>query len=554
MSGMDKAIKDLIQAFKDFNKSATSPYDTQAEVRRVEGDTVWVHIPGGIDETPVKMTINAKAGDVVQVRVSNGEAFLVGNGTAPPTDDVVANEAKSIANSAESKVEIVEAAIEIVEIIAETARQIAANTDQYFWHTTTGTDTGAHITEIPKEDFLEDPDNGGGNLLARSNGIAIRDGLKELATFGADEARIRAFLNTLWGVYETYLAINYHSIQMVDYAGLTYFHVSDLRDETGKAEITEHFSGNDTQTRYDLSLTASDTNYTVKVDDVEVTSGITKETYKFTFDSPVGYYNDITVIYHTYSNDAKAYTFGVRDRNEDIGPMSVAEGVKNAASGVYSHVGGTRAVVDGKCAFAHGDSIRVEGDSCAAFGRDVVVGSDCSFAAGLHNGADGITSFAFGEWASAFGHAAGALGYNLWAEYDYQFVTGKYNNNGANNAFEIGNGNSSVNSNALQVDWSGNTTIAGRLTQSSDRRLKNHQSYLSDDAVKFIQELKPAFYKKDGQNHVGFYAQDVEAADPWNCMVDEMNGFKTLGYTEIIAPLVKYCQSLEERIKELEDK
>lgn len=67
---------------------------------------------------------------------------------------------------------------------------IASNTDQYFWHTETGTDTGAHITEIPKEDFLEDPANGGGNLLARSNGIAVRDGLTELARFGADGMQV----------------------------------------------------------------------------------------------------------------------------------------------------------------------------------------------------------------------------------------------------------------------------------------------------------------------------------------------------------------------------
>lgn len=67
---------------------------------------------------------------------------------------------------------------------------VAANTDQYFWHTSTGTDTGAHITEKTKEDFLDDPANGGGNLLARSNGIAVRDGLTELARFGADGMQV----------------------------------------------------------------------------------------------------------------------------------------------------------------------------------------------------------------------------------------------------------------------------------------------------------------------------------------------------------------------------
>lgn len=70
--------------------------------------------------------------------------------------------------------------------LANNAQQIAGNTNQYFWHTESGTDTGAHITEIPQEQFLEDPENGGGNLLARSNGIAVRDGLEELSTFSAD--------------------------------------------------------------------------------------------------------------------------------------------------------------------------------------------------------------------------------------------------------------------------------------------------------------------------------------------------------------------------------
>ena len=67
---------------------------------------------------------------------------------------------------------------------------IASDTNQYFWHTATGTDTGAHITEIPKEDFLDDPENGGGNLLARSNGLVVRDGLEELTRFGAQGIQV----------------------------------------------------------------------------------------------------------------------------------------------------------------------------------------------------------------------------------------------------------------------------------------------------------------------------------------------------------------------------
>ena len=60
---------------------------------------------------------------------------------------------------------------------------IASDTEQYFWYTSTGTDTGAHITEKTQDEFVADPQHGGANVLARNNGIAVRDGLTELARF-----------------------------------------------------------------------------------------------------------------------------------------------------------------------------------------------------------------------------------------------------------------------------------------------------------------------------------------------------------------------------------
>lgn len=104
----------------------------------------------------------------------------------------------------------------------------------------------------------------------------------------------------------------------------------------------------------------------------------------------------------------------------------------------------------------------------------------------------------------------------------------------------------------MTVDGSGNMYIAGTLTQGSDRRLKEHIDYLGEDAAEFIRKLKPAHFIKDEKDHVGFYAQDVAVADPWKCMTGKMNGYMTLSYTELIAPLVAYCQSLEERIERLE--
>lgn len=186
MSSMSQIKKDFLEAMKESGKAKTKPYDTSATVRRIEGKTAWVHIDGGVDETPVQLTIDAKAGDTVKVRVSGGQAWIMGNGTAPPTDDTVAKRV-------EAKATVIERVVKAVKTVAEKAYKIAGNTDQFFWVTESGTDTGAHITEIPREDFLADPDNGGGNLLARTNGIAIRDGMAELATFSSSGLNVTTY-------------------------------------------------------------------------------------------------------------------------------------------------------------------------------------------------------------------------------------------------------------------------------------------------------------------------------------------------------------------------
>ena len=72
------------------------------------------------------------------------------------------------------------------ETIADQSKAIAEDTNQYFWFiqeggtVPQGIGTGAHITEVPQEDFIASPS--GGNLLARSNGVALRVGLTELLT------------------------------------------------------------------------------------------------------------------------------------------------------------------------------------------------------------------------------------------------------------------------------------------------------------------------------------------------------------------------------------
>lgn len=250
---IDKIAGELAAIIKNADAKSTEGYDTPGTVRRIEGDTAWVHIPGGVDETPVKLTIAAKEGDTVQLRVAGGSAWLVGNQSAPPTDDATANRAAAIATKAEATAESVEDTANTANLNAAAAikraaaaQKIADTTNQYFWfvgtafsltedteveegktyyqrvgekyiavvpegtedpseqgwYEQTASDTGAHITEVPQDEFTDSPS--GGNLLARSNGIAVREGLLELATFQNDGLRLYSVMGG-WETSYTYV-------------------------------------------------------------------------------------------------------------------------------------------------------------------------------------------------------------------------------------------------------------------------------------------------------------------------------------------------------------
>lgn len=244
------------------------------------------------------------------------------------------------------------------------------------------------------------------------------------------------------------------------------------------------------------------------------------------------------------------------------GNDAVAEG-NSAASGRYSHAEGANTSASGDGSHAEGESTSATQGNAHAEGHSTSATGISSHAEGRSTRASGLASHAEGTSTIASGLNSHASGTGTEASRLAQFTFGEFNtidNQNGNSPDSrgdfveiVGNGTSAnTRSNARTLSWSGNETIAGTLTQSSDKRLKEHIDYLGDDAVEFIKGLKPAHYTKDDADHVGFYAQDVAEQDKWNCMTGEMNGYMTLGYTELIAPLVAYCQHLEKRIAELE--
>ena len=116
-------MKDVKAAM--YGSAGTKPYDTTATVKRVEGSTAWVHIPGGVDETPVARAISAQPGDTVRIRVSGGSAWITGNDSAPPTDDATALIAKGTAQTANQKAGEAKQSAKQAGVKAETAGKAA---------------------------------------------------------------------------------------------------------------------------------------------------------------------------------------------------------------------------------------------------------------------------------------------------------------------------------------------------------------------------------------------------------------------------------------------
>ena len=135
-NSIDKLAKELKKELESSDNRKPKPYDTQAEVVRIDNGTAWVHIPGGVEETPVRLTIGAQKGDIVTIHVANGSAWITGNDTRPPTDDTTANYAVNISHEVKRDITILDATVteefeatnSAINDVSVSATQMVANT------------------------------------------------------------------------------------------------------------------------------------------------------------------------------------------------------------------------------------------------------------------------------------------------------------------------------------------------------------------------------------------------------------------------------------------
>lgn len=500
--------KEFLKVINNKDKGP-KPYDTTAEVVRVEDGVAWVHIDGGVEETPAELTINATKGDKVKVRLVGGQAYLIGNGTAPPTDDRVANTALGVANGA--RVTAV-AAEEVAQVTEQRTRPAitsmttwyklsngtpeqpteddhegwseeeplwdADSDEQLYYSVRSRTVQGvinwtyphvlssyanmailqnAILFEVGEGSSVSHIDDSNGDHILDNTGdplIAVGGSIRDAFAYTRIEAAsIRS------EVAETYVdkgASQIHSLSSV------------MRQTAEGVDIYATINGEESDTHSHIDNDSFD----IVKNDVRIGSfsadGLSIWAYDGSLLASLGYGEGASASGTAY---APFYDLGHRKANTVIGNDSVAEGYDTTASGYVSHAEGAGATASGHYSHAEGynttasaNYTHAEGASTTASeirahaeGGGTTASGTSSHAEGSDTTASGNNSHAEGSDTTASGinsHASGKGTLALGAE---QFVIGRYNVfDGGNYAFIVGNGTSSQSKTIFAIDWNGN--------------------------------------------------------------------------------------------------
>ena len=489
MAEMKTTASNLIDAIKEAGEKKTSGYDTAAEVRRIEGGTAWVHIPGGVDETPVQLTVNAAVGDTVQLRVSGGSAWIVGNKTAPPTDDTTANVARTVAVEAKETADGVSEIAEAAQASAATAAsaaaqavldastaQTAANTAQSSadsalvslatvedvvgvlnWITAHGTMTlTTDVTINPAHVYFVIDPAGDYEVGGIHYSVVAEPTVDDIGTYynlSVDES-VQNYMVThvavnsegLWLIPEQNgtPASNGKQILIATGAGSTYTTAGTyIIDRSGGTDtVMASFRANGATIGENANGKSRSEIGTSGMQIIQNVSGVDTAIANLGYgpgtDSGGG------------TSDAPYYTLGTRRSGSTIGNYSVASGYRAEASGYGSFCEGVNNTATQAYSHAEGYSTDSNGDGSHSEGIDTK-----ATATGSH-----------------------AQNWGTIADQNYQTAIGIANTaNNSNNLFVIGNGYYSggafVRSDAFTVDRSGNVEAAGDIEDGSGNVLSN---------------------------------------------------------------------------------
>jgi hypothetical protein len=237
------------------------------------------------------------------------------------------------------------------------------------------------------------------------------------------------------------------------------------------------------------------------------------------------------------------------------GSGATAMGGATTASGTESTAMGSATTASGNQSTAMGSETTAGGESATAMGRLTSAGGNQSTTMGFSTDASGDKATAMGSFTEASGENATAMGDNTVAATDNSLSIGSGNdaNTSADNTLFVAS--SDVQTDALVLDQSGNLTISGTLTESSDRRLKTEVEPMDGGTLQKLADLRPVRYRfKDQDTHpsglqIGLVAQDVRSEFP--ALVSEgSGGYLSLAYPKLSAVLVKGLQEQQAMLRD----
>jgi len=112
----------------------------------------------------------------------------------------------------------------------------------------------------------------------------------------------------------------------------------------------------------------------------------------------------------------------------------------------------------------------------------------------------------------------------------------------------------SASSNRLQMDMSGNLTMAGNVTAYSDIRLKDNIQTITG-ALDKVSQLRGVTFTRTDQDdklklHMGVIAQEIELVLP-EVVSEDNSGMKNVAYGNIVGVLIEAIKELKAEIEAL---
>lgn len=417
--------------------------------------------------------------------------------------------------------------VQEVQQIASTAINIAGNNSQYFWHTETGTDTGVHITLTPQDTFKANPS--GYNLLARNNGVEVRDGLTACSVFTNSGTYFNAMLNGTNQLVAKYEASGAQiGVELSGYRNMTIDNTNGIRFRNGTTVLAKYDTGSvifydgNSSTNYEL-MNLGTTGMTIKNSSgystfyagnsglimYDGSSSLNKLlnltnlglTLKGIFNntlSNIGIFDsdgltiygyigstirgEIAKIYSGSGNAesgtsvAPYYTLGIRKTGQNVGNYSFATGYNTTASGYASHAEGdytvaslTSSHAEGRNSIASQSGAHAEGHYTTASGEfgSHAEGYGATASGNYGSHAEGSGATASGDYGShAEGASTIASGIGSHAEGYYTNASGAFGSH-AEGRGTIASGISSHAQNMSTVATESYQTVIGKYNKAT---------------------------------------------------------------------------------------